>query len=919
MPKVSPIQESFSGGEVSPLLFGRTSLDRLKQSLAVSENYLPTLQGGLVRRSGTKFVAETKYPTKESVLIEFEFSTTQAYMLEFGDQYIRFFKDNAIITEAAKNITGITQANPAVVTSNSHGFSNGDRLILSGISGMTELNNREVIVAGVTANTFQLKDTTNTNINSTGYTAYSSGGTASKIYEISSPYEEADLSQIKYTQSADILYLVHPDYKPRKLSRTGHTSWTLTEMDFLDGPYLSTNVGPFTLIPSAFTGAITLTTGPTASVSGCANNGSGLIRVTTASHVFSTGDRVHLDGITGTTEANGDWTVTVIDTNHFDLQGSAFVHAYVAGGTARPGLFVSTDVGRSLRVRDGTVWGWGTITAYTDEANVSVSVVDTFTSTNSKSGWRLGLWSETTGYPSCVVFHEDRLFFSGSRFSPQRIDGSNTGDYENFEPSDPDGTIVASHAVSFNLNSNDVNVGRWLNSDEKGLAAGSVGREWIVRPSSQSEALSPTNITAKSPTSEGSADIQAIQAGRASIYVQRAGRQLREFTYFYDVDGFKSTDLTQLAVHITESGIRQIAYLKVPHPVVFCVREDGVVASMTYDRDSESLKVGWSRHILAGPSDASDSNSIVRSVAVIPSADGSREEPWFIVKRYINGRVVRYVEYMDKLFDDEDEQSEAYFVDCGLTYDEPKTITGATAANPVVITSAAHGFSNGDRVLISGMVGLKDVSELDEDETEADATNALEGRIFTVANKSANTFELSGEDGSAYTAYTAGGEVRKLVTSISGLFHLEGETIQVLGDGAVQPDVTVSGGSVTLTQSAATVHLGYSFRSRGQMLRIEAGAADGTALGKTRRTHRVGMLLHRTLGLKLGMSFEDMNEVVFRTTSDPLTRATPLYSGIISETMDADYDFENQIAWEQDQPLPGMILAVMPQMVTQDR
>lgn len=839
MPKVSPIQSSFNAGEFSPLLYGRVDSDRYKAGLATCLNYIPTIQGGLTRRPGTMYVSEVKDNSLTARLMPFEFSTTQAYMLEFGNQYIRFFKDNAIITNTAVNITNATQASPVVITSNAHGFSNGDRVVITGVSGMVELNNREFVVAGVTANTFNLTLTGSlANVDGTGYTAYTSGGTAAEVYEISSPYLTADLFEIKYTQSADVLYLVHPDYAPRKLTRTGHTAWTLSVIDFLDGPYLPTVSDKATLTPSASTGSgVTVTASSTSGI----NNDTG---------------------------------------------------------------FQTTDVGRLIRMKEGSTWGYCEITGRTSTTVVTVTVINTLTNTNPKTSWRLGVWSDTTGYPQTVNFHEDRLFFGGPEDYPQRLDGSRSGDYENFAPSDTDGTITSSHAVSFSFNSNDVNMIRWITSDEKGLLAGTVGGEWVTRPSSQSEALSPTNITAKKTTSYGSANIQPVQSGKATLFVQRAQRKVREMTYFFDVDGFRASDVTVLAEHISESGIVQLAYQKEPQSLVWAVRDDGVLACMTYERDLDAVRVGWSRHILGGYSDLNESAPQVESVAVIPSPDGTREEVWLVVKRYVNGKVRRFVEYMTKIFQDDDEQRAAYFVDGGLTYDDPKSFTAITASNPAVVTHlSVHGYSNGDQIVVTNAVGMEE----------------LNGQTFTVANKTAFTYELLATDTSGYAASATGGETRKYVTQVSGLFHLEGETVQLLCDGAVQPDVTVSGGKITLTHQAATVHIGYSYNSDGQLLRLEAGAADGTAIGKTRRIHRIGFLLHRTLGLAIGPNFDSLTQITFRTAADPMTRAPALFSGILSETIDSDYDFENQLCWRQSQPLPSTILAVMPQLITQDR
>lgn len=834
MPKASPLQENFSAGEISPLIKGRVSLDRYQQSLSTCLNYIPVIQGGLTRRPGTKFVATAKTQTQRSRLIPFKFSTEQAYILEFGHLYIRFYKNNG-------------------------------QILLSGVP-----------------------------------------------YEISSPYEEADLDTIKFTQSADVLYLTHPDFAPRKLNRFGDTNWTLETIDFQDGPYFSVNSRvnntTVSLTPSAATGTgVTLTTAPTRTITNAVNNGSGLIRITATGHDMSTRQRVFITGVTGTTEANGNWTITVIDANTFDLQGSTFTNAYVAGGTTFYGVFESTDVGRLIRLKEGSVWGWARITAFTDVAHAVVEVESTLTNVNAKNDWRLGVWSETTGYPSCVTFHEDRLFFGGNDEAPQRLDGSRSGDYENFAPSDTSGTITDSHAVGFSLNSDDVNAIRWLTSDEKGLLVGTVGGEWAVKPSSQSEALSPTNISAKPATRYGSADVTAVQVGKSALFIQRAGRKLREMTYFFDVDGFRCPDLTLLSEHITQSGVKATAYQQEPQSLIWCVRNDGVLACMTYERDLDSLKVGWHRHIIGGQSDAAGTNAKVESVAVIPSADGTRDELWMIVQRRINGATKRYVEYLTKLFEDVDEQKDAFFVDSGLTYDDPKTVTGVSSASSAVITCTAHGFSNGAEVMFYDIAGVKVSNE-----------SIINGFSFVATVINANSFSIPLNTTLA-TAYISGGKVRKLVSTVSGLSHLEGETVAVWGDGAVQPTKTVSGGSITLSFKAAVVQVGYNYNSDGQLNRIEAGAADGTALGKTRRTQNVGFLLHRSLGLKIGMNFNRMDTVTFRKSSDPLTRAVPLFTGIKHQQIEATYDYENQIAFRQDQPGPSTILAIMPQLIVQDR
>jgi len=245
MARVHPFQTNFTAGELTPKLAGQTDFKKYNNGVETLENMTVFPQGGATRRSGTRFVCEVKDSSKAVRLIPFEFNITQSYILEFGNLYIRFFKDNGQITEANKTITGITAANPAVVTSSSHGYSNGDHVWISGVVGMTELNSRRFTVANKTTNTFELSG-----VNSSGYTAYSSGGVANKVYEIATTYTDSQIFDLQFTQSADIMYLVHPSHEPAKLSRTDHTSWTLDDVDFQSGPFLDTNTTTTTLTTS---------------------------------------------------------------------------------------------------------------------------------------------------------------------------------------------------------------------------------------------------------------------------------------------------------------------------------------------------------------------------------------------------------------------------------------------------------------------------------------------------------------------------------------------------------------------------------------------------------------------------------------------------------------------------------------------
>ena len=736
MPKTTLIHTNFNSGEFSENLESRVDYEKYRNGGRKMENFVPLIQGGLVRRPGTYWVSEVKTSANNTIIIPFEFSTTQAYVLEFGDQYIRFYRQRGQIVEAAKTITAITNANPAVVTSAAHGFANGDDVFIDGVVGMTQVNARTFRVAGAAANTFQLTDFGGTNINSTGYGVYTSGGTASRVYTITSPYIAADLYQLKFVQSADTLYILHPLYAPRKLTRTSHTSWTLTPISFLDGPYFPTNTTATTITPSATTGTVTL--------------------------------------------------------------------------TASAAIFAATDIGRSVRLLHGSTWGWATITVFTSTTVVTAVVTNAFGAATATANWRLGLFSATTGYPSCAMFYEDRLFLAGTTATPQRLDGSKSGDYENFAPTSTAGVVANDNAVAFTLNADHVNVIRWMMNDDKGLQVGTVGGEWQVRPSSTTEALSPTNIRAALASDWGSENIQAQRSGSATIFVQRGGKQTRELVYNFQSDGLRSPDLNVLADHMLGTGVVQLDIQRVPTSIVWFVRDDGQLLGMTYDRAQDV--VGWHRHIVGGTFIGGD--AIVESIAVIPSPGGASEDLWLLVRRTINGRNVRYVEYVSPYGSEKTSQADSFYVDCGLTYNGAPT------------------------------------------------------------------------------------------TVISGAWHLEGQTVEILANGAVHPARTVTNGSVTLTAAASKVHLGFVEESAFQTMRPNPPDPSGTSQGKLRRISRLMIRFINSLGVATGPDEDNLTDITFRTTAVPMGQPPPLFTGDHILEWEDDVSYDGFVYIEARQGLP---------------
>ncbi len=617
MPIAAPIQNSFNAGEFSPLAYGRTDYPKYKSGGTLVQNLVPLIQGGLTRRPGFRYVNRTK-ANGRARLMPFVFSDGDAFLLEIGDQYMRFFQNRGPVLNAAQNITGISNAHPAVVTySGADNFVNGKEVYIAGVVGMSGVNGKYFIVANVNtgANTFELNLRDGGSLDSTALGTWTSGGTVATIYEIVSPYILADVDALRRVQDGDVVYIVHPDYKPQKLSRAAATSWTFSDAVFLDGPYLPQNTTTTTLTPAAATGTNILLT---ASAVGGINGGQG---------------------------------------------------------------FLSTDVGRFVRLKQavGNKVGWAIIKTYNSTTTVHVDIQSDFGDTTATLNWRLGEWSATTGYPSVVFFFEDRLSFAASPAAPLTLNASKTGDYLNMAPTDVTSVVTADSALQLKLNSGQQDPIRWVADDGHGLLMGTRGAEWVIRSSLTGEAISALNLpSAQRATRYGSAAIDPISPGNATLFVTPTGRKLREMAYDYQVDGYQAPDMTVLAEHMTESGIKGMAFQKEPFSLIWAYMNDGSLKAMTYDRLQGVI--AWHRHPVGGFSDVAQSlPAIVESTAVIPAPDASQDDVFIVVNRYINGGIKRYIEYGNNFNMDFSDQADCFFVDAGLTvtFGSPSTaITG---------------------------------------------------------------------------------------------------------------------------------------------------------------------------------------------------------------------------------------------------
>lgn len=896
MSKASPILAAYNGGEFSPLLSARTDLDKRGKGLALCREMVPLIQGAVTRRPGSYYVGPVKNESTGAWFIPFRFSSDQAYVLEFGAAYIRFWRDYGQVVTDDIAITGAVDNGAGLIrlTATAHGMETGWTATVASVGGVPTATGTWTITV-INANTIDLQGSTFAGL-------YTSGGTITGIVQVTTTYALADLPDLTYVQQGDVLYFAHQGYQPRKLSRLSNVSWTLETLDLEEGPFQKINADDAVSVQaSAITGAgITLT---------------------------ATGGDVFLEAMVGALfyleaeDAGGvkPWeTSRAISSGDFRRNDGKYYEAQ-NNETTGPVAPVHTegDFNDGGGASNGILWrflhagyGWVRITAYTSATQVTAEVIWRLPAIVVSSGTYK--WAKPAFYdgnwPGTVTFFQQRLAFAGTPLQPDTAWLSVASDFENFAAKDRGGRIVADQAATLTLASNEVNDVRWMASDARGLLLGTVGAEHVIGAASQSEGFGPNNAKATPQSSWGSARIQPARVGAATLMVEAGARTVRELIYSFDADRYAAVDLLVLASHFTEAvTITQIAWQQKPHSILWCVLSDGTLLGITYNREQQVI--GAHLHDVGG---------IVESIAVIPAPELIHDDLWLLVQRTIDGNTRRYVEFLTPFFSSHLEQDEAVFLDCALTYDgwnatttKTMTLSGVgtwVAGQSKTLTAAGHTpFAGGD---VGKRYRIRDGLGFYGEQVDVEITAYTSSTVVTVTLLGACPASLQAVASSDWALLSA---------SLSGLDHLEAEEVSIAVDGATHPARTVASGAVSLARYAARAHVGLPIAWRLKTLQIEAGAQDGTAQGKLKRVNQVTLRLHQSGGFRLGGSEDVTDRVELRTALHAQDRAIPLYSGDLARPLRSGHDRNGQVYLEGEDPLPFTLVAMMPQLKTEDR
>lgn len=760
---ISIIQPSFASGELAPSLYARVDLAKYQTGLRLCRNFIVMPYGGIKNRPGTVFISPTK-GNGIARLIPFEFNDEQTYVLEFGNLYMRVYRDGGIIE--------------------------------------------------------------------------TSPGTP---YEIETPYTASQLFELNYTQSADIMTIVHPAHPPAQLSRLGHTDWDLGDISFVPS------------IEAPENAAATARTG------GSGDTSSYRYVITAVSDGDVPEESLPSDPATVSSfdnKAGADLTWDVV-------AGADNYNVYKENnGSGIFGFIGRADSG-----------------AFTDN---NIDPVKTDTPPNGNDPF-VG----EGNYPGAVGYYQQRLCFGGSDNAPQTAWMSKTGNFNNFGYATP---IKDDDSIVFTIASRQVHRYRHF-IQLRDLLGLTTGGEWVL--GSTEGSLTPNSIQARIQSYNGSSKIPPIVVNNSAIYVQSRNNVVSSLAYNFESDGFAGEDLTKFSPHFFRGHqLVDWTFQQVPDRLVWAARDDGIMVCMTFL--PEEQLVAWHQHVTDG---------YVESVCSI--AEGDEDALYMLVRREVEGTTVRYVERMAsrRIIDPED----AFFVDCGLTYDGRNTDSTATLElsggtdwkHPELVTVTAAGHAPFDAGYIGKTMRLRSGDLIVRFEVTAyTSSTVVTAKLVEICPEALRDTPIS--------------DWALMTKALAGLSHLEGKTLAVLADGDVHPTVTVIGGGFELQSAAAVVHAGLPYTAQAETLDVDWSDRSGTTqLDRKKVISGVTFYLEDSRNLLAGPDASHLYETK-APYRERYNSPLPLETGVSTLNIATNWSEKGRVFVQQADPLPLTILAIIP-------
>ena len=904
---VYPLLATFSRGELTPKLHARTDIQDYAQSLAHCRNFTVMRHGGIRRRPGFIWINNVRDSTEAARIFNFEFSEEQAYALVFNDGRIRFYTLGGEVRRTAQVITGITKANPAVLTyTGADNSANGDRVFISGVVGMTEVNNREFEVANVDtgANTFELSG-----VDSTAYTTYGSGGIIEEIYEIDHPYAAADLFEIQTAQSGDTIYLAHRDYAPRKLVRTSETSWAISTISFKDGPYLDEDEQGTYMTPAETGGVTPLMTTNTAP-SGTAANDDG------DADAFEAFDR---DSATSTIMGGLPAWVSY----DFDAAATKIADAYWIRAVATNAANLdNSPTGWLFQGYNGSSW-------------------ITLDTRSNEDGWTFGE-VRFFEFPNETGYQSYRLYITTN-------DGDTAG--PSAELAELGIHEEGDSQTAFNLTASaitGINGGTGFQTTDVGRTIRLLGGDGRWR---WARIVTRTSTTVVTIRLYGHAlpNLEAITRWQMSSWSASDGYP-SAVGFFEDRLGWGGSTTEPLKIWLSKSSDYEDHGISDP-----VADSDGINVRMTggklniveFLEELDLLIAGTAGSMrVIGPTDAGlpfsstnikqKANGQIGAAAVQPVTSGVT---MFTVDRY-GKKIYEFAfdlnanSYVPREASIESDHLFRGGVTEAALQQDPDNISWFVIGNG---RAAAMTFEYAQKLLGFADIRVSGGGTAEADIKSVDAIPSANGdTLYAIVERTIDSgtvkaieylapfFETGDTLADAVYADSSGTYDGAAVSSVAGLWYLRGETVGVMLDGIDYGDVAISstgvltiasitvhsGSGLTLPSTASTITWGKRYTSRVQTLRApSAGQKDGTGLGRRMAINEAKIDMLDTYGLLAG-TLQDTRACP-RANDTRAAAAGSLNTGMFDVPVIDKHDNNGVVVITTDKMYPAMIRGIV--------
>ena len=906
------LQASLSGGELAPSLYGRVDMARYTTSLKTCRNFITRVFGGVVNRPGTMFVKEVKNSAAGKVrLIPFVFSTSQAYILELGNNYMRAYYDGAPVLDNSFVLVDvatpwstaqldqlvftqcadvITVCHPNVPTQDisriaTGGFTVTPTLFINGPFQDQNSDKSVSVSANGTTGTVTISASkpifTAANIGQLFYLEVQDGGTAWAI-GIATVVGQVVVSAGKYYKatSAGTTGTLQPVHSQDKASDGGVT-WLYLNSGFGVVQIGAMSGTPVNGVYPAFTGVVQGNALPNGVMIGSYN-----LITTTAGGFAACPSNDQWIRVTSTTPHGAVTDQTINYSAMAMISGAPVQHI----GSARVSVVSTTVLDLEVTGYDAMAWR----SAIALGASFSgYLMVPTDASTYH---WAFGAFGGDQGYPAAVCYYQQRRLFAATPAQPQTVWMSRTAGFPDFGQSRP---IVDDDAVTISLNSGQLNAVRSMIGLRK-LVILTSDAEWSVGPGSGT-AITPSAYQIDPQGYFGASGVQPIGVGNIALYLQSMGQTIRDLGYDFYSDSYLGNDITVMAAHLVAGHqILEWAWQQTPFYCLWSIREDGVLLGTTYMKEQQIA--AWHHH---------DTDGLFESVACIP--EGNENAVYVVVNRTIQGVTRRYIErFQSRNFTDLVNLTDAWFVDAGLASDG----TNYTPANTIVVeellASTDHTWGYTDSLIIVAMNAMFAAGDV--------------GSCILLPNPDGSTLRLEITEYASPTqvyvraSMTVDPTLRNVNLSnwsfaravFGGLNHLEGKTVSILADGNVCTPQVVTGGSITISSPAVKVVAGLPYTSDIESLNIAMGAPDNS-MAKKKNIAKVYLLVENSRGIWAGRDYNHLMEFKQRSL-ETYGQPTQLLTGLARIDIVTNWDQGGTFVVRQTDPLPLTINALIPEV-----